>query len=527
MAQTATPITLGLIFGDQLDRHSALLQKLDPKTDVLWMAEVHQAQTTSSKMRSLVCLSAMRHFRQHLKQTWTLDYTELSQQVGTFDDALTAAIARHRPQRLCAVLPGDQSVHRRIQALAEAHDLPLQWLADSHFISRPGEFTQWLQGRKAPRMEHWYRALRKDRGILMQANGQPEGDQWNFDKANRKAFGHHGPQSLRTPQPFASDAIVQAVKQDLAACCPDLPGNWPQTDGLLWPITPAQAQTVLEDFIQKRLAWFGDYQDAIWLGEPWLYHARLSSALNLKLLSPAQVIKAAENAYHDGEAPLNAVEGFIRQILGWREYVRGLYWSHRELWHSLTQTDDPGALNATADLPQFYWHGQTQMACLHDALQPVLAHGYGHHIQRLMVTGLFALLWGVQPRQIHQWYGTMYVDAVDWVEVPNTLGMSQYADGGIVGSKPYIASGAYIDRMSNACQHCRYHPKRAIDAPDKNQLACPVTTLYWDFVARHEGMLSQNPRLGMQVKNWQRKTETEQVATRTHAHWLRQHPESL
>jgi deoxyribodipyrimidine photolyase-related protein len=361
----------------------------------------------------------------------------------------------------------------------------------------------------------------------MQTNGQPVGEQWNFDKANRKPFGKDGPDPLPPPQSFPLDAISQSVIADLKHACPTQPGHEPQAEALPWPVTPEQAQVALDDFIRHRLPWFGDYQDAIWLGEPWLYHARLSSALNLKLLSPMQVIQAAENAYHSGNAPLNAVEGFIRQILGWREYIRGLYWSHRALWQSLTHTDDPGALNATADLPDFYWHGRTHMACLQDALQPVLTHGYGHHIQRLMVTGLFALLWGVQPRQIHQWYGAMYVDAVDWVEVPNTLGMSQYADGGLVGSKPYIASGAYIDRMSNACQHCRYRPKLAIDNPDKNHQACPFTTLYWDFVARHEPLLAQNPRLGMQVKNWQRKTATEQTAIRTQAQSLRQHPNKL
>ena len=527
MNPTVSNPSLGLIFGDQLNADSPLLQRLHPKKDVLWMAEVMDAQIHSSKARSGVCLSAMRHFRDTLKPDWSLDYTELTQGVPTFTQALSKAIERHRPRRLCAVLPGDQSVRNEIQQLADNHGLPIEWLGDSHFISRPGEFRQWLKGRKMPRMEHWYRYLRKDRGILMQANGQPIGDQWNFDKANRKAFGKNGPGQLPPPLSFPMDAITKNVIADLEHLCPTLPGQVPQVDGFPWPVTPEQAQRALDDFIEQRLPDFGDYQDAIWLGEPWLYHARLSSALNLKLLSPMQAIQAAENAYHTGKAPLNAVEGFVRQILGWREYVRGLYWSHRDLWQSLTQTDDPGALNATADLPDFYWHGRTHMACVGDALQPVLAHGYGHHIQRLMVTGLFALLWGVRPRQIHQWYGAMYVDAVDWVEVPNTLGMSQYADGGIIGSKPYIASGAYIDRMSNACQHCRYRPKLAVDNPAKNHQACPFTTLYWDFVARHEPLLAQNPRLGMQVKNWHRKTDTEKTAIRHQAQWLRTHPEQL
>ena len=257
----------------------------------------------------------------------------------------------------------------------------------------------------------------------------------------------------------------------------------------------------LQHFITDRLPLFGRYQDAIWPGEPWLYHAHLAAALNLKLLHPREVVDAAVAAYRAGHAPLAGVEGFVRQILGWREYVRGIYWTRMPGYAELN------ALSAQEDLPAFYWTGDTDMACLRDAITQTLAHGYAHHIQRLMVTGLFALLFGVQPQQVHAWYLAVYVDAVEWVELPNTLGMSQYADGGLMASKPYVATGKYIQRMSPHCKGCRYDP--ALRTGDK---ACPFTTLYWDFLLRHQAVLAANPRMALQVKNVARLDDAERQA---------------
>jgi deoxyribodipyrimidine photolyase-related protein len=253
------------------------------------------------------------------------------------------------------------------------------------------------------------------------------------------------------------------------------------------------ALLALADFIAHRLPRFGLYQDAMWTGEAWLYHALISSSLNLKLLNPREVISAAEAAYHNGSAPLAAVEGFIRQILGWREYVRGIYWTHMPAYA------DHNALNALQPLPEWYWTGDTNMSCLRNAIQQTLTHGYAHHIQRLMVTGLYALLLGVEPRQVHQWYLAVYVDAVEWVELPNTLGMGQFADGGIMASKPYVASGKYIDRMSNYCKSCPFDPAQATGPK-----ACPFTTLYWNFLDTHADTLAKNPRMLMQLKNLNR-----------------------
>ena len=288
----------------------------------------------------------------------------------------------------------------------------------------------------------------------------------------------------------------------------DHPG---QLDAFDWPVTRDEALEALDDFITTRLPRFGQYQDAMWSGEPWLYHARLSAALNLKLLHPREVCEAAVRAWREGEAPLAAVEGFVRQILGWREYVRGLY------FHRMPGYLDDNALDANLPLPALYWTGDTDMRCLAETVGDTLAHGYAHHIQRLMVTGLFALLLGVRPREVHQWYLAVYVDAVEWVELPNTLGMSQFADGGFMASKPYVASGKYIDRMSNYCQGCRFDP-----AQRTGPRACPFTTLYWDFLDRHRARFATHPRLKMQVRNLDRLDAPSLSALRTQAASLRQ-----
>jgi deoxyribodipyrimidine photolyase-related protein len=289
-----------------------------------------------------------------------------------------------------------------------------------------------------------------------------------------------------------------------------LPGNPGRLDAFDWPVTRTQALAALDDFVTHRLPLFGRWQDAMWRGEPWLYHSRIAAALNLKLLNPREVCDAAERAWRDGRAPLDAVEGFVRQILGWREYVRGIY------WREMPSYVDRNALDADRPLPAFFWTGETDLACLRETIGQTLGLGYAHHIQRLMVTGLFALLWGVRPREVHEWYLSMYVDAVEWVELPNTLGMSQYADGGLLASKPYVATGKYIARMGNYCAGCRYRPDRA-----HGDDACPYTTLYWDFLARHRERFARHPRLALQVRNLDRLPDGEREAIAARAAALR------
>ncbi len=482
---------LVIILGDQLDPHSSALQGFDAAQDVVWMAEVTEESTHvwSAKQRIAVFLSAMRHFAQNLRAlALPLDYTRLDapDNAGTLALELSKAIARLQPTALVMSAPGDWRVLQSLRAVAKDHALALDLRDDTHFFSTVREFASYAQGKKQIRLEYWYRELRRKHNILMEGK-EPVGGQWNFDADNREAFGKAGPQNLPPPSRFAPDNITQEVLALVETRFANHPGS---LHSFAWPVTRPQALTALEAFIEQRLPLFGKYEDAMWAGEAWLYHSHLSCALNLKLLNPREVVQAAVDAYTKGHAPLAAVEGFVRQILGWREYVRGIYWLH------MPDYLERNALNAQAALPAWYWTGQTDMACLKDAITQTLEHGYAHHIQRLMVTGLYALLLGVKPQAVHTWYLSVYVDAVEWVELPNTLGMGQFADGGLMASKPYVASGKYIQRMSNHCAGCKYDPPQST-----GPRACPFTTLYWDFLMRHEGGLKQNPRMAMQLKN--------------------------
>jgi deoxyribodipyrimidine photolyase-related protein len=482
---------LVIVLGDQLDLQSTALQGFDAAQDLVWMAEVREESTHvwSAKQRIAVFLSAMRHFADTLLlQGLPVAYTRLDDpdNQGTLALQLTYAIARCKPAGLVLTAPGDWRVLQDLRAVAAQHQLPLDLRDDTHFFSTVREFAAHAKGRKQLRLEYWYRELRQKHGILMDGNA-PEGGQWNFDADNRESFGKHGPQNVPPPTRFAPDATTQAVITLVSTQFASHPGL---LNSFGWPVTREQALAALQAFIAQRLPLFGKYEDAMWAGEAWLYHSHLSCALNLKLLNPREVVQAAEDAYRSGHAPLAAVEGFIRQILGWREYVRGIYWTQ------MPSYVERNALDAQADLPAWYWTGDTDMACLKDAITQTLEHGYAHHIQRLMVTGLYALLLGVRPQAVHAWYLSVYVDAVEWVELPNTLGMGQFGDGGLMASKPYVASGKYIQRMSNHCTGCKYDP-----AQSTGPQACPFTTLYWDFLARHEELLKKNPRMAMQLKN--------------------------
>jgi deoxyribodipyrimidine photolyase-related protein len=417
--------------------------------------------------------------------------------------ALETAVAKYKPGRIRVVEPGDFRVWEALRKAIPS----LEIVTDTHFLSTIADFRRHAAGRKQLRMEYFYREMRRQHNILLDGSGQPEGGEWNYDAENRGSFSKQGPGLLPAPLSFPPDAVTDEVLRQVEEFFPGHPGKLRHFD---WPVTPAQGEAALQDFLDNRLAAFGAYQDAMWTAQPYLYHSRLSAAMNLKLLHPARAIAEAEARYRDGRAPLAAVEGFIRQILGWREYVRGLYWLHMPSY--LTKN----ALDAREPLPDFYWTGRTEMNCLRDAIGQTLDYGYAHHIQRLMVTGLFALLAGVDPRQVHQWYLAVYVDAVEWVELPNTIGMSQYADGGVMASKPYVASGKYIQKMSNYCQGCRYDPAEAL-----GEKACPFTTLYWDFLMRHESMLRGNPRMVMQIRNVDRLSEERKSAIRKQALNLR------
>ncbi len=485
-----------LILGDQLDRRSAAFDGFDARRDVVWMTEASHESTKVwvSKPRIALFLAAMRQFAATLREDGVfVDYREMDDGDGpsTLDARLAATLQKSAPERVVLVEPGEWSVREALRAVVESAGVRWDERPDRHFLCSREDFAAHARGRKQLRMEYFYREMRRRHRVLLDADGEPAGGEWNYDAENRGSFDRDGPRALdpplRPPQSFTPDAATREVLALVARRFESHPGSLEVFD---WPVTRAQALLALEDFIAHRLARFGEFQDAIWAGEPWLFHSRLAAALNLKLLGPREVIDAAELAFRCGRAPLAAAEGFIRQVLGWREYVRGVY------WQQMPQYAERNALDAHAPLPAFYWNGETDMACLRDAISQTVRHGYAHHIQRLMVTGLFALLLGVEPRRLHEWYLAVYVDAVEWVELPNTLGMSQYSDGGTMASKPYVASGKYLQRMTNHCRGCRYDPARSTGAN-----ACPFTTLYWDFLARHESALRSNPRMAMQLRN--------------------------
>jgi len=499
--------SLIVVLGDQLDLDASGFDDFDASVDAVWMAEVAEESTHvwSSKPRTVMFLAAMRHFALALQHAGRpLHYTRLEApgNGGSLAAQLQADILRLAPARLVMTAPGDWRVLEAIKTVAAASKLPLDIREDRHFFSSVRDFAAHAKGRNSLRMEYFYREQRKRHDVLMQ-DGEPVGGQWNFDADNRAAFGAAGPGAVPPRAKFEPDATTREVIALVDNRFAQHPGR---LDSFAWPVTRAQALQSLQAFVRERLPLFGRYQDAMWPGDPWLYHAHLSAALNLKLLNPREVVAAAVAAHREGHAPLASVEGFVRQILGWREYVRGVYWTQMPGYLERNE------LNAEHDLPAWFWTGGTDMACLRDALTQTLEHGYANHIQRLMVIGLYTLMLGVQPKQVHAWYLAVYVDAVEWVELPNTLGMSQYADGGVMGSKPYIATGKYIQRMSPHCKGCRYDP-----AQRSGDNACPFTTLYWDFLMRHETALARNPRMALQVRNVARLTDAQKQAVHDRA----------
>ncbi len=501
-----------VVFGDQLDAEAAAFDDFDPQEDAVAMAEVaaESEHVWSAKTRTALFLSAMRHFRDALRLRGRfVRYVELDAEGNsqTLEGELRRSALALRPARIVATEPGDWRTRESLIKTAASLGLPLDLREDRSFLCSAAEFRRLAAARKELRMEYFYREMRRRYRVLVDPEGEPLGGRWNFDHDNRESFGRKGPPPLRAPMKFPPDRLTKEVLALVERRFPDHPGSLAEFD---WPVTPEDAAAALDDFIAHRLPSFGRYQDAIWTGEPWLFHSRLSAAMNLKLLDPRDVVRAAEAAGANGHAPLASVEGFIRQILGWREYVRGVYWLR------MPDYADLNALDAHEPLPAFYWTGDAEMVCLRDAVGQTLRFGYAHHIQRLMVTGLYAMLLGVSPRAVHEWYLAVYVDAVEWAELPNTLGMSQYADGGLMASKPYAASGKYIQGMSNACAECRFDPTRSVGDD-----ACPFTTLYWDFLLRQEKRLAGNVRMALQLKNLARLKPADRKAIRAAAAALR------
>lgn len=494
-----------LILGDQLSLDNPALAGIDTEHDHVVMIEAAGEATYvwSHKARIVLFLSAMRHFAALLSERkLPLTYLSLTAADGGIDARLRALIAERRPDRVVVCEPGEHRIRVLLESVCREAGVPLEIRPDTHFLCSREQFSAWAKGRRTLRMEHFYRDMRRRNDVLM-ADGEPESGRWNFDAENRGAFPKGGPESVPQPLRFAPDPITREVMSLVESRFADHPGSLADFG---WPVTRAEALRALDDFVDNRLSGFGAWQDAMWSDMPFGWHSLLSAALNLKLLAPREVIAAACAAWREKRAPLAAVEGFVRQILGWREYIRGVYWLGMP---AMLASNHFGHHRA---LPLWFWTGETDMSCLRAAISQTLHHGYAHHIQRLMITGNFALLAGLDPKAVHEWYLAVYVDAVEWAELPNTMGMALHAHGDRYTSKPYVASGAYIKRMSNYCSKCRYRPAEKTGAR-----ACPFTVLYWNFLDRHEPELAANPRTALMTRNIRRMGAGERAAIRAEA----------
>lgn len=497
--------SLRLILGDQLSASISSLEKV-AENDVILMCEVMEEATyvRHHPKKIAFLFSAMRHFAEELKEKKfkvryvTLDHPD---NTGSFRGEVARALKETGARSIVVTEPGEYRLLKAFEAWSAELGVTVDILPDTRFLCSISEFKAWADNRRQLRMEYFYREMRKKHDILIENNGEPTGGQWNFDKENRKS----PPRGLTSPKRIshAKDEITTNV---LALVKKRFSGHFGTLEPFHFAVTRNQALMELEHFIAKLLPHFGDYQDCMVAGEPYLYHSLISSYLNAGLLLPLEICQIAEKAYRAGKAPLNAAEGFIRQVLGWREYVRGIYWLH------MPQYGEMNYFKATEPLPWFYWSAETKMNCVAEAVRHTRDHAYSHHIQRLMVTGNFALLAGLDVKQVQEWYLAVYSDAYEWVEMPNTLGMSLFGDGGIMGSKPYAASGKYIRKMSNFCDRCPYNPEEST-----TENACPFNALYWDFMARNQDRLKQNHRLPYVYATWQKFGQEKKKAIRMKA----------
>jgi deoxyribodipyrimidine photolyase-related protein len=493
------------VLGDQLTLTLSSLAQGDPAQDVVLMAEVAEeaGYVRHHKKKIAFIFSAMRHFADELREAgWRVEYVRLDdpKNGGSFTSEVARFAAKLKPERIAITEPGEWRVSEMIEGWRALLKVPVEILRDDRFVCSIPEFAAWAKDRKGLRMEFFYREMRRKTGLLMQ-DGQPEGGQWNYDSENRKAAKADLfiPQPKRTKPDTIALEVLELITQRFPHHFGDLEPFWFAT-------TRRGAEAAFDHFVKTALPSFGDFQDAMLTSERFLYHSIISLYINVGLLDPLVVCKRVAKEHARGHVPLNAAEGFIRQIIGWREYVRGIYWLKMPGYVDLNFFEN------TRPLPDFYWTGETDMACLKSCITQTKEEAYAHHIQRLMVTGNFALIAGIEPKQVHEWYLAVYADAYEWVELPNTLGMSQFADGGLLGSKPYAASGNYINKMSDYCKGCRYDVKQRT-GPD----ACPFNALYWDFIDRNEDKLGGNPRMGQMYATWRRMSDNDRATVKDSA----------
>ncbi len=488
------------ILGDQLTRSLPSLRGRTKEDTVVLMMEVWDEATyvKHHKQKIALIFSAMRHFAEELRDAgWTVDYTYLTDDdnAHSFTGEVARAVERHAPREIQVTEAGEWRVQQAMEEWPDKFDCPVEILADDRYICSIREFHNWAQDRQSLTMEMFYREMRRKTGLLMDAAGKPEGGEWNYDKLNRES-----PDDDMDP-PERAKFTPDDITRDCIALVEDKFGDhFGDLDKFRWPVTREEALEAADTFFAERIERFGPYQDAMVYGEDDLYHSMLSTSINLGLLDPMELCRRAEQSLKDGRAPINSVEGFIRQIIGWREYIRGFYWYH------MPQLQEANALDAHRPLPEFYWTGETDMRCLSDCVRSTRDNAHAHHIQRLMVLGNFALLAGIEPGAVQDWYLVVYADAYEWVELPNVAAMILYADGGKLATKPYAASGNYINKMSDYCKECVYSPSKKTGTG-----ACPFNPLYWHFMHRHRDRLESNHRIGRIYANWDRMGEERQA----------------
>ncbi|MCS7037943.1 MAG: cryptochrome/photolyase family protein [Saprospiraceae bacterium] len=504
---------LRLILGDQLNERHSWFSQVDDSVVYALMEVRSETDYVRHHVQKVVgFFQAMRLFAEQLRaQGHRVHYLTLDDPDNrqTLTDNCRMLVERYGAARFEYQEPDEYRVDEALRLLAASLPIETRCVSSEHFLSERDELKRLFSGKRTYLMERFYRAMREKWGVLMEADGRtPLTGRWNYDAENRKRL----PPGLRGP---AGPSFVRDVSPLVAllerAGVPTMGRIHPKHFD--WPLTRAESLRLLEHFVQERLPLYGDYQDAMSQADGWLFHSRLSFSLNIKLISPLEVIQraVAEWQAQPERIPFSALEGFVRQILGWREYVRGVYWAEMPHYRTLNFFEH------TAPLPEWYWTGQTRMNCLRHAIGQSLDHAYAHHIQRLMVTGNFALLLGAHPDEVDAWYLGIYQDAIEWVELPNTRGMSQFADGGIVGTKPYVSSANYLQRMSDYCKGCPYDPKQRY-----GPRACPFNALYWDFYDRHADRLRNHPRIGMAYPLWDRMDGSERQRILEHAQRIKE-----
>lgn len=508
--------TLRLILGDQLNHHHSWYNQVSEDTTYLMMEIGQELTYTTHHIQKVVAFFlAMRKFSDHLKeQGHQVTYLKLDDPGNTqnLEKNIRLLIEKEGFEKFEFQLPDEWRLDEQLTKLAVQLPVEAESFSTEHFLTSRDELSRFFEGKKQLLMESFYRMMRQKHDVLME-HGDPVGGQWNFDHDNRKKM----PKGTFVPAPMTFDKGVSEIISLLDSKGVKTIGRI-DPDHFIWPVTREESLELLAFFIDKCLPWFGAYQDAM-TTEGWsLFHSRISFALNAKLLSPLEVIQRVASKWRADPdyAPLSAVEGFIRQILGWREYMRGIYWKYMPAYAQ------KNFFGHERKLPSWFWNGKTRMKCLAHSIGQSLDHAYAHHIQRLMVTGNFALLAGIDPDEVDQWYLGIYIDAIEWVEITNTRGMSQFADGGIVATKPYVASANYMHKMGHYCSGCAYDHKKKT-----GQDACPLNSLYWDFIERNRNKLSKNPRMSMMYRLWDKNSPENQNLVLEQAAYYMNHLEEL